>query len=163
MRLSYHRSLQVLTKGYFNVTLDHISIAGQNSFCEDNCYAIVDSGTSLIGGPKSVVHDLNRQLGAVEADFGEYMVDCDQVPYLPDISITFGGKTFGLSPKEYILKLRNDKSQWVCLTAFMTLDLHNSGPNSLNWVIGDIFLSHYYVEYDLDHHRVGFAYKKAHV
>jgi hypothetical protein len=28
------------------------------------------------------------------------------------------------------------------------------------WVIGDIFLRRFYVEYDLERHRVGFAYKR---
>ena len=31
---------------------------------------------------------------------------------------------------------------------------------AFNWAIGDIFLAHYYVEYDLDEQRVGFAFKK---
>ncbi len=57
-----------------------------------DCFAIVDSGTSLIGGPSKIIHKINTQLGAVPAEWGEYVVDCDTVDHLPDISIGFGGK-----------------------------------------------------------------------
>ncbi len=161
-RAYYHPPLtyvNVLTKGYFNVTMDQIEIAGHDEpFCMDNCYAIVDSGTSLIGGPKPIIRRINKLLGAESAEYGEYMVDCKAVPVLPDVEITFGGKTFGLNSGQYILRVKNEDGEWVCLTAFMALDL--SGANILNWVIGDIFLAHFYVEYDLDSHKVGFAYKK---
>ncbi len=34
------------------------------------------------------------------------------------------------------------------------------GDHSPSWVIGDIFLSKFFVEYDMDRNRVGFANKK---
>ncbi len=56
------------------------------------------------------------------------------------------------------MKLLDDKENLVCMTAFMSLDL--GGHGGLNWVIGDIFLAHFYVEYDMQNSRVGFANKK---
>ncbi len=46
----------------------------------------------------------------------------------------------------------------MCLTAFMTQEIGSHA--GLNGVIGDIFLAHFYVEYDLQGKRVGFAHKK---
>ena len=52
----------------------------------------MDSGTSLIGGPKKIIHEINTMLGAVPAEWGEYVVDCAVVSKLPEVSISFGGK-----------------------------------------------------------------------
>jgi len=65
-----------------------------------------------------------------------------------------------LLSEKYVLMQEPDPGKIICLTAFMKLELPNKGPNALQWVIGDIFLAHFYVEYDLDKHRVGFARKK---
>ncbi len=51
------------------------------------------------------------------------MVDCAAVSSLPDVDIGFGGRDFSLTPKQYILKVKNDDGETVCLTGFMTLDL----------------------------------------
>ncbi len=150
--------VDIKKKGYFNVTMDRIGVAGQRTFCERNCYAIVDTGVSLIGGPKYIIREINAQLGAVPVEFGEYKVDCDGVAQLPDVEIGFGGKVFALGPEHYVMKVR-DGSDWVCLTGFMELDLGQQ-ENAFNWAIGDIFLAHYYVEYDLEENRVGFAFKR---
>ena len=57
--------VRVLSKTYFNVSMDRIAVRGRGSFCEDNCFAIVDTGVSLIGGPTSIITKLNELLGAV--------------------------------------------------------------------------------------------------
>ena len=46
----------------------------------------------------------------------------------------------------------------TCISGFMSLEI--PGVNSPSWVIGDIFLSSYYVEYDMERNRVGFARKR---
>ncbi len=71
----------------------------------------------------------------------------------------FFRRLFSLPSEKYILKLKDEENQWLCLTAFMTQDI--GAHAGLNWVIGDVFLAHFYVEYDLEGPRVGFATKKA--
>ncbi len=67
-------------------------------------------------------------------------------------------RSFALPSSKYILKLQDEEGDWMCLTAFMTQEIGSHA--GLNWVIGDIFLAHFYVEYDLQGKRVGFAHKK---
>ena len=89
------------------------------------------------------------------------MLDCNTVSSLPDVAITFGHQRFQIDAKRYVLRLKDDNGDYMCISGFMTLPtLGGTGPNRLSWVIGDIFLSKYYTEFDLERHRVGFAKKK---
>ncbi len=145
----------MIKPGYFEVRMDKTVKVGSGSFDVDLETAIIDTGTSLIIGPYSVVNAINQKLGARKASWGEYVVDCERVNRLPQITVMFGGQPFPLSPQEYILKQADsDGAGELCITAFM------QSPHLGQWVIGDIFLKHFYVEYDLENHRVGFALKK---
>ncbi len=100
----------MLSKGYFNVSMDKIEVGtltrffyhgvirdffqieGSKSFCNFKCFAIVDSGTSLIGGPKNIIDEVNELLGAHPVEFGEYVLPCESMDSLPNVVISFGGR-----------------------------------------------------------------------
>ena len=50
----------VTKEGFWQIKIDGIGA----SFCRDGCQAIVDTGTSLLGGPPDEVRLLLKQLGA---------------------------------------------------------------------------------------------------
>ncbi len=153
------RYVDIQKQGFFNVTMDSVSIPRTGgSFCRGGCFAIVDSGTSLIGGPDKDIAPLNKMLGATPAEFGEFVLDCDTVKTLPDVHLTFGGQAFRVPAEKYVLKIPDIDGTDTCISGFMTIDI--PGDNSPSWVIGDIFLSKFYVEYDMEKNRVGFANKK---
>jgi len=139
----------VRRKGYWEVELEGVVFDGETVEMEDTGAAI-DTGSSLLAVPTVVADLINKQIGAKKNFAGQYIIDCDKVPSLPDFSLQFNGKLFKLTGSEYILK-----AQGTCISAFMGLDIPE--PLGPIWIIGDVFLRKFYTIYDLGNDRVGFA------
>lgn len=142
-------------QGYWELKMDFVRF-GSTSFCTRGCEAIVDTGTSLIGGPRLEVMAINRLIGAKRTHSnGLYMVDCELVPTLPSITFALNGVNYILESTHYILKVQDNWST-SCMSGFMEINmpLSNDGPI---WILGDVFLRKYYTIFDLGNKRVGFA------
>ncbi|KAF0418475.1 endopeptidase [Gigaspora margarita] len=139
----------VKRKGYWEVDLEKIVFDGEEVEMEGTGAAI-DTGSSLLAVPTTIADLINKQIGAKKNFAGQYVIECDRVPSLPDFSLQFGGKLFTLTGSEYILKAQNQ-----CISGFMGLDIPE--PLGPIWIIGDVFLRKFYTVYDLGNHRVGFA------
>ena len=64
---------------------------------------VFDTGTSILAGPKALVKEIARQVGAKPFPLqpAEYTVPCGKVKELPDVNIVIGGQTFTLTPDDY--------------------------------------------------------------
>ncbi|VVB12118.1 unnamed protein product [Arabis nemorensis] len=71
----------------------------QTEHCANECDAIIDSGHSLVKGPPSMINDINKAIGA---DIVTRSVHCGKISSMPTISFTINGRTFPISPKDYI-------------------------------------------------------------
>jgi len=109
---------------------------------------IIDSGTSLIVGPKAIIDQINAQIGTVDAT-------CTGIENLPSITIKFSGDDYLLASTDYVLKV-SAMGQTQCLSGFMAMDL----PWADTVIVGDVFLRKFYSEYDMTNKRVGFALAK---
>jgi len=134
---------------YWEIKLDSFKIGGESA--TSAVKAIVDSGTSLLAGPKADVKKIAKLVGAKPIAFGltgEYSIDCNAKA--PDMEFSLGGNTYTLALKDYII---NEGGE--CLFAMMGIDI--PAPNGPLWILGDVFMRKYYTKFDYGNKRLGFA------
>jgi len=132
---------------YWEVTLDKLTIGGVEYGVGDN--AIVDSGTSILTGPTSVVSAFAASIGAKAINSAEYMVDCN-APNLPNFVYTLNGVDYTLEPSDYLIP-----DGTLCLLGMMGMDIPR--PTGPLWIMGDVFMRKYYTVFDVANKRVGMA------
>jgi saccharopepsin len=143
----------VSRKAYWEVELPKITF-GDDEVELENTGAVIDTGTSLIALPSDIAEMINAQIGAKKTWNGQYQLDCNKVPSLPELTFHFGGKAYPLSGTDYILNV-----QGTCISSFIGLDINPPDGSSI-WIVGDVFLRKYYTVYDLGRNAVGFATAK---
>jgi hypothetical protein len=142
--------IDVISPTYWTVKLS--SVSTQDTNLTSTSKAIIDSGTSLIAGPKDEVRALAKLVGAHQFIMGEYIISCTAPA--PDITFELDGHKFTLTKEDYIMK-----NGPICLWAFMGIDI--PAPAGPLWILGDVFMRQYYTVFDWGtgqrKPRVGFA------
>ena len=140
----------VTVKGYWQIKMESFKM-GTVPFCnETGCKAIVDSGTSLMTAPSSVVKEINAMLGCTTVLTECMWTECPDFATLPTVTIGVSGKQLTLKPEEYILNMDGQ-----CVSGFMGMDIPE--PVGPLWILGDVLMEKYYTIYDYGNNRVGFA------
>ncbi|CCE79735.1 Piso0_001822 [Millerozyma farinosa CBS 7064] len=141
--------LPVRRKAYWEVSFDGIGLGDEYAELTSTGAAI-DTGTSLITLPSSLAEIINAKIGAKKSWSGQYSVDCDSRDSLPELTMTFHGHNFTLSPYEYTLEVGGS-----CISAFTPMDFPK--PIGDLAIVGDSFLRKYYSVYDIGKNVVGLA------
>ncbi|XP_032346117.1 cathepsin D isoform X1 [Camelus ferus] len=149
--LTYHN---VTRMAYWQVHMEQVDVGTSLTLCKGGCEAIVDTGTSLIVGPVEEVRELQKAIGAVPLIQGEYMIPCEKVSSLPEVTLKLGGRGYKLSSEDYTLKV-SQAGKTICLSGFMGMDI--PPPGGPLWILGDVFIGRYYAVFDRDQNRVGLA------
>jgi cathepsin D len=146
--------LPVTKQGYWQFAMGAVNINGKTVGCNGGCQAIADTGTSLLAGPTADVKAIQDAIGATPFANGEYTVDCSKLDSMPNVDFVLSGKTFTLTPKDYVMQM-SSAGQTVCLSGFMGMDMPaDIGPL---YILGDVFIGKYYTVFDFGNNRVGFA------
>lgn len=138
---------------YWQSTFASLKV-GNTEVISSTTRMVVDSGTSLIVGPTSIVASIATQLGATQLMPGRYTVSCLSVPFLPTIQFNVGGTEWSLTPSDYII---NDEDV-ECLLGIAGMDLPE--PITGLWILGDVFMRKVFTVFDVENKQVRLAYMK---
>ncbi|CAF3383048.1 unnamed protein product [Rotaria sp. Silwood2] len=144
--------ISVAVEGYWDISVG-------STIVSSSPYAVVDTGTTFIIGPKTEVTALNAALGGTyDALSTMYTIDCQtrSLSSFPNVTFTMNDRVFTLTPLQYLLILGNQSNGYVCFSVF-TPDYSADSSGSSIWILGDFFLYRYYSVFDIVNNRVGFA------
>jgi len=97
--------------GANQIQMDNFKVG---NFASDTQKAIVDSGTSLITGPRSLMTKVLENIKVSK--------DCSNIASLPPVTITLNGVDYTLTPDQYVLKM-TVLGTTQCLAGLMPLDV----------------------------------------
>uniref|UniRef100_A0A8C2TFW3 renin n=1 Tax=Coturnix japonica TaxID=93934 RepID=A0A8C2TFW3_COTJA len=147
--------LSISRNGYWQINMKGVSVGAETLFCKEGCSVAIDTGASYITGPAGPVSVLMKAIGACcLLLLLQYVVDCEKVPQLPNISFHLGGKVYTLGGSAYILRV-SCYGEDICVVAFTGLDI--PPPAGPLWILGASFIGHYYTKFDRRNNRIGFA------
>ncbi|XP_057583328.1 pregnancy-associated glycoprotein 2-like [Hippopotamus amphibius kiboko] len=151
---SYHKGklkwIPVSRTYFWQITMTSITMNGTVIGCSRGCQAIVDTGTTFLMGPTTLVTTIQKLITA-RPHRQEYLVSCKNIRRLPSIIFTINGHDYPVPAKAYIGK----SPQGHCYSNFQ------GGTENLKrletWVLGDAFLRLYFSVYDRRKNRIGLA------
>uniref|UniRef100_A0A670J083 Peptidase A1 domain-containing protein n=1 Tax=Podarcis muralis TaxID=64176 RepID=A0A670J083_PODMU len=114
--------------------------------CKGGCHGIIDTGTSLLLGPKYEMIKIEKAIGATPTHFGISEINCSELSNMPDVVFVINGIHYPLPPSAYTLK---DK-QVGCFSGF-------GYSFDGSWNLGDVFIREYYSIFDRENNQVGLA------
>ncbi|KAF7975257.1 hypothetical protein HWV62_10128 [Athelia sp. TMB] len=141
------------SKSFWQIALNSITV-NQKSKAVGSSTAIIDTGTSLIFGPKAAVYAIYAHFpGAQDASDtiapGAFTFPCAAASLPGNLTFTFPGGSY-LLPGEVFLKGPIKYGSKTCLG---TIAYHSDNY----WLLGAAWLNWVYTVFDMDHARVGFA------
>lgn len=145
--------------GYWGIKMDKLQVNGKDVSLDKDNMVVVDTGTTLIGGPESIVKALYEHIPDAQpapanmfGGDGYYVFPCSQSF---EMKFTFGGKTFTLNDKQLNIG-KVDPGKNLCGSALFVSPTP-SGSQMPSWILGDSFLSNVFSVFSWDPERVGFA------
>ncbi|KAG0145715.1 hypothetical protein CROQUDRAFT_658385 [Cronartium quercuum f. sp. fusiforme G11] len=133
---------------YWLVALDNVMINGQAISNSGSDAVAIDTGTSLIGAPTSIVQAIYSNITgsspATGSYKGYYEFPCSSAPSL---SLTFGGISYSIAPDDFNVGTV-DESGKMCLGAIFAVESATSSSTTTSltpaWIVGDSFLKNVY-------------------
>jgi len=137
-------SHKVVEEKYWALSLNSLQ-QGDNAKIDASKYkAVIDSGTSLLAGPKELVTPLIEGISVKS--------DCSNLESLPALTITIDNTDYQLEAKDYVLQITQGKST-ECILGIQALNF----PEGFDYFIfGDVFMRKYPSYFNANDNTVSF-------
>jgi hypothetical protein len=133
----------VVEEKYWALKLDSVAQGSTKSDASKD-KAVIDSGTSLLVGPKELVDPLIKGLLS--------QPDCSKLDTYPDMTFTMDGQDYELTPQDYVLQIQGE-----CMLGIQAMNV----PSGFNYIIlGDVFMRKYPSYFNLNDNTVSFQVAK---
>lgn len=166
--------------GWWTIPLDALKVNGQDcdlthdvgqyTHIGDKPAAVIDSGTTLVNGPRGPITDMYKKLNAVEISSGLYVFPCTNNA-LPKISLTFGGVDYPLADDDLVLgastvkyirerfgkQLNGTDDEYYCRASIDIFDPPTADFAAPSWIIGASFMRSVYTVHRSEPPAIGFA------
>ncbi|KAG2125045.1 aspartic peptidase domain-containing protein [Suillus clintonianus] len=142
------------TPSYWILPMKSLTVQGNSVSIPtgSSSYSAIDTGTTLVGGPSSVIQNIFAQIPGSQPGTGNWQgywtYPCTTTV---NVAISFGGPSWPISPADFLLT-KISSSQ--CVGAFFEL---NTGGSAPSWIVGDTFLKNVYSVFRYNPASVGFA------
>lgn len=168
------------TTGWWAIPFDDLKVAGQSvdlnheagdfSHIDGKPAAVIDSGTTLINGPRGPISDMYAKLNATEVSSGLFVFPCT-MGHFPSVSLTFGGVEYTMHPDDTVIgsstvsyirnrfnvTLPGADSDYYCRAAVDIFEPPTTNFSSPAWIIGAAFMRSVYTAHRLNPPAIGFA------
>ncbi|KAL7421708.1 hypothetical protein Q5752_003478 [Cryptotrichosporon argae] len=140
---------------YWQITMDAVTIQGTAVDLGSSTSVAIDTGTTLIGGPASIVAAIfaaipgSQQMTGAYANYYEY--PCTATIAL---KLTFGGFAIDIADADFNLG-RYSSNASMCTGAVFVQSMGSSSP--VQWIVGDTALKNVYSVFRYEPAAVGFA------
>jgi len=140
---------------YWQIPMDSMKIQGTTISLGSSENVAVDTGTTLIGGPESIIAAIYAAIPGSSQMTGSY-ANYYQYPCTTSINfqITLGGYTITITDADFNLG-RYSSDTTMCTGAAFIQALPSSSP--VQWILGDTALKNVYSVYRYSPPAVGFA------
>ncbi|KAI9573802.1 acid protease [Boletus coccyginus] len=148
----------VTTPSFWVLTLERLTVQGYDMSLSSGfqSWAAIDTGTTLIGGPPSVIQNIYAQIPGSQSGTGNWegywTYPCNTKV---SVSMSFGGPSWPVSPSDFQLTSIGSNK---CVGAFFSIDTGGSTPS---WIVGDTFLKNVFSAFRYNPPSVGFAWLSA--
>lgn len=134
----------VVEAKYYSIQFDQAQQKGKSAVDTSEYKAAIDSGTSLIVGPKDIIDPIIDGIKVNEF--------CKDIEGLPDITFTFAGIDYTLTYKDYVVEIE-DNGVTECVLGIESASL---GPFFKYVIVGDPFFRAFPPAFDPQGNKVGF-------
>ncbi|KAL6299535.1 aspartic peptidase domain-containing protein [Sparassis latifolia] len=143
--------------GYWMQQLTGLTSQGKNVTLPSgsSSFAAIDTGTTLVGGPASVIAAIYAEIPGSAPGTGNlqnfYTYPCSTSV---NVTLTFGASAIAwpISPADFAFE---QASGGTCVGAFFAVDVQGSSAPA--WIVGDTFLKNVYAVFRASPASVGFA------